>query len=81
MQPQYRLANLCDRKQPRQTDRQTERQKDRQTARQTDRKVKTEGPKILLNDIFYHMTVIIGGSIRITKAHFSLMYKSKCMSS
>ena len=32
---------------------------------QTDgqKKVKTEGPKILSNDIFYLMTVIIGGPI------------------
>ena len=31
--------------------------------RDTDRKVKTEGPKILSNDISYFKTVIIGGPI------------------
>ena len=34
---------------------------DRQTQAQTDKKVKTEGPRILSNDIFYFRTVIIGG--------------------
>ena len=34
---------------------------DKQTHRHTDRKAKTEGPKILSNDIFYLQTVIIGG--------------------
>ena len=29
----------------------------------TDRKVKTEGPKILSNDIFYFKTVVFGGPI------------------
>ena len=33
---------------------------DRQKHTQTDRKVKTEGPHILSNDIFYFKTVIIG---------------------
>ena len=37
---------------------------DRQKHRQTDRKVKkTDGPKMLSNDIFYFKTVIIGGPI------------------
>ena len=34
------------------------------TDRRTDRKVKTEGSKILSNDIFYFKTVIIGGPIK-----------------
>ena len=37
---------------------------DRHTHGQTYRKVKTEGPKILSNDIFYFKTVIIAGPIR-----------------
>ena len=41
----------------------TYRQKDRQTHVQTDRKVKTQGPKILLYDILYFKTVIIGGPL------------------
>ena len=31
----------------------------------TDKSLKTEGPKILSNDIFYFRTVIIGGPIRV----------------
>ena len=34
---------------------------DTQTDRLTDREVKTEGPKILSNDIFYLQTVIMSG--------------------
>ena len=34
---------------------------DRHTQGQTDRNVKTEGPKIFSNDIFYFKTAIIGG--------------------
>ena len=33
------------------------------TDTRTDKKVKTEGPKILSNDIFYFKTVVIGGPI------------------
>ena len=40
---------------------QTDRQTDRNIHRHTDREVKTEGPKILSNDIF--RSVIIGGPI------------------
>ena len=54
-----------------QTDRLTEIHTDRQTERQThawpDKKVKTEGPKILSNDIFYFRTVIIDGPKRKNK--------------
>ena len=40
---------------------------DRHTDTWTDKSLKTEGPKILLNDIFYFRTVIIGGPILLTK--------------
>ena len=33
-------------------------------ATRTDKRVKTEGPMILSNDIFYFKTVIIGGQIQ-----------------
>ena len=36
---------------------------DTQTDTGTDKSLKTEGPKILSNDIFYFKTVIIGGPI------------------
>ena len=36
---------------------------ERQTDRRTDKSLKTEGPKILSDDIFYFRTVIIGGAI------------------
>ena len=39
--------------------------KHRQKHTQTDRKVKTEGSRILSNDIFYFRTVIIGGPIYV----------------
>ena len=46
----------------RQTHTQTDRQTDRQTHRHMDRQnLKTEGPKILSNDIFKFRTVIIAG--------------------
>ena len=38
-------------------------QTDRQTHTGTDKSLKTEGPKILSNGIFYFRTVIIGGPI------------------
>ena len=41
----------------------TDRQTDRHTDTGTDKSLKTEGPKILSNDIFYFRTVIIGGPI------------------
>ena len=34
---------------------------------QTDRKVKTEGTKILSNDIFYFKIVIIGGQLKFNE--------------
>ena len=63
MQPKYGSTSLCDQNcgvQP--ANRQTNRRTDRQTQGQTKVK-KTEGPKILSNDIFYFRTVIIGGPI------------------
>ena len=39
----------------------TDRHTDTQTETWTDKSLKTEGPKILSNDIFYFSTVIIGG--------------------
>ena len=45
----------------RQTHRLTDRQTDRQIDTGTDKSLKTEGPKILSNDIFYFRTVILGG--------------------
>ena len=39
-------------------DKQTDRNTDRQTHAWTDKKGKTEGPKLLSNDIFYFRTVI-----------------------
>ena len=47
----------------RQTDTHTDRQTDRHTYTGTDKSLKTEGPKIMSNDIFYFRTVIIGGPI------------------
>ena len=44
-------------------DRQTDGQTDTHTDTWTDKSLKTEGPKILSNDIFYFRTVIIGGPI------------------
>ena len=41
----------------------------------TDRKVKTEGPKILSNDIFYFNTVIIGGPATHDETIFHLQPK------
>ena len=37
---------------------------DRHTQTRTDKSLKTEGPKIFSNGIFYFMTVIIGGPIK-----------------
>ena len=56
MQPKYGSTSLCDQNcgvQP--ADRHTTH------ATRTDKSLKTEGPKILSNDIFYFRTVIIGG--------------------
>ena len=49
-----------------QTDTQTDTQTHRHTGTWTDKSLKTEGPKILSNDIFYFRTVIIGGPINIS---------------
>ena len=46
---------------------------DRQTHGQTEKK--TEGPKILSNDIFYFKTVIIGGPIRFSLFVFNACFK------
>ena len=40
----------------------------------TDKKVKTEGPKILSNDIFYFRTVIIGGPINYKHKNIESQY-------
>ena len=60
-------TRLCDQNcgvQP--ADRQTHRQKNTHTHTHTgtDKSLKTEGPKILSNDIFYFKTMIIGGPIK-----------------
>ena len=62
--PKCGSTRLCDQNcgvQP--ADRQTHRQTHRHTGTWTDKSLKTEGPKILSNDIFYFRTVIIGGPI------------------
>ena len=62
--PKCGSTSLCDQNcgvQP------AERHTDRQTDTWTDKSLKTEGPKILLNDIFYFRTVIIGGQINEIK--------------
>ena len=57
IQPKYGRTRLCDQNCGVQN-------ADRQTDGQTGRKIKTEGPKILSNYIFYFKTVmIIGGPI------------------
>ena len=57
MQPKYGSTSLCDQNCGLQSvDRQTESQTH---ATWTDKSLKTEGPKILSNDIFYFRTVII----------------------
>ena len=56
MQPKYGSTSLCDQNCGLQT-------ADRKTDTGTDKSLKTEGPKILSNDIFYFRTVIIGGPI------------------
>ena len=66
-QTKYGSTSLCDQNcglqsEDRQTNRQTETQTD---ATRTDKKLKTEGPMIFSNDIFYFKTVmIIGGPTR-----------------
>ena len=74
MLPKYGMTSLCDQScsvQP----------ADRNTHTWTDKSLKTEGPMILSNDIFFFKTVIIGGSILILKSisitHFHL---DVCMS-
>ena len=53
MLPEYGLTTLCEQNCGVQS-------VDKQTHGQTDRQIKTEGPKILSNDIFYFRTVIFG---------------------
>ena len=43
---------------------------DRHTDTGTDKSLKTEGPKILSNDIFYFRTVIIGGPITASNCKY-----------
>ena len=50
------------------TDRHTDRQTETHTDTWTYKSLKTEGPKILSNDIFYFRTVIIGGPIPVTSS-------------
>ena len=60
-EPNCGSTSLCDQNcgvQP------ADRQTDRITHTGTDKSLKTEGPKILSNDIFYFRTVIIGGPIQ-----------------
>ena len=61
-----------------------DRQTQRHTDTGTDKGLKTEGPKILSNDIFYFRTMIIGGPIRTyVKFHFLSLFgpKSRLMGS
>ena len=67
MQPKYGLTSLCDQNCGVQS-------VNKHTDRHTDRKVKTDGPKILSNDIFYLKTVIIGGPKTSLLKYFSSMY-------
>ena len=73
--PKCGSTRLCDQNcgvQP--ADRQTH----RHTDTGTDKSLKTEGPKILSNDIFYFRTVIIGGPIiSLSKNHETKMLKTK----
>ena len=57
MQPKYGSTSLCDQNCGVQS-------LDRQKDTGTDKSLKTEGPKILSNDIFYFRTVIIGDPIK-----------------
>ena len=69
MQPKYGSTSSCDQNcgvQP--ADRQTH-------VTRTDKSLKTEGPKILSNDIFYFRTVIIGGPNKEVKEKGSKVYK------
>ena len=64
MQLKYGSTSLYDQNCSLQSpDRQTESQTERQTHTWTDKSLKTEGPKILSNYIFYFKNVIIGGPI------------------
>ena len=63
-EPNCGSTSLCDQNcgvQP--ANRQTNTQTHRHTDTGTHKSLKTEGPKILANDIFYFRTVIIGGPI------------------
>ena len=64
--PKCRMTSLCDQNCGVQSaDSQTDRNIDTQTHAWTDKKVKSEGPKILSNYIFYFKTVIVGGPISL----------------
>ena len=56
MQPKYGSTSLCDQNCGLQSE-------DRQKDTWTDKSLKTDGPMILSNDIFFFKTVIIGGPI------------------
>ena len=64
-EPNCGSIRLCDQNcGVQRADRQTHRHTDRDTDTWTDKSLKTEGPKILSNDIFHFRTVIIGGPTR-----------------
>ena len=52
----------------------TDRQIDRQTDTWTEKSLKTEGPKMLSNDIFYLRTVIIGGPITLFLLRLNMLF-------
>ena len=58
--PKYGSTSLCDQNCGLQSE---HRQTDTQTDTGTDKSLKTEGPMILSDDIFFFKTVIIGGPI------------------
>ena len=60
MQPKYGSTRLCEQNCGLQSE-------DKQKDTGTDKSLKTEGPKILSNDIYYVRNVIIGGPITIHK--------------
>ena len=68
MQPKYGSTSLCDKNCGLQSE-------DRQKDTGTDKSLKTEGPKILSNDIFYFRNVIIGGSTLNMKLVWILVSK------
>ena len=71
MQPKYGSTSLCDQNCGLQSEhRHTHRHTHRHSDTCTDKSLKTEGPMILSNDIFFFKTVIIGGPILINVVSF-----------